>query len=122
MSIDAIGSNQMWSAQQVRGTGGHHHHGHVGARRAGMDAAAQVLGMSSSDLRTALAGGQTLSSLAQSKGVSTDSLLTAISDTLTKANPSMSPNRAQEIAHRLVDGPGSTGAVAGDRDHDGDGH
>lgn len=107
MSVNAIGGGQALSAssaaqvQQV-----HHHHGHGGgARKAGMDAAAQALGMSSSDLQTALKGGQSLSSLAQSKGVSADSLTKTISDAIAKANPSMSADRSQQIAQRLVNGP-----------------
>jgi uncharacterized protein YidB (DUF937 family) len=107
MSVNAIGGGQALStgsAAQVQQV--HHHHGHGGgARKAGMDAAAQALGMSSSDLQTALKGGQSLSSLAQSKGVNADSLTKTISDAIAKANPSVSGDRAQQIAQRLVNGP-----------------
>jgi uncharacterized protein YidB (DUF937 family) len=68
----------------------------------------QVKGLGSSfqvAIQSALKGGQTLSSLAQSKGVSTDSLTKAISDAVAKANPSMSSDRAQQLAQRMVNGP-----------------
>jgi uncharacterized protein YidB (DUF937 family) len=107
ISVNPIGGNaglSTGSAAQVQQA--HHHHGHGGgARKAGMDAAAQALGMSSSDLQTALKGGQSLSSLAQSKGINPDSLTKTISDAVAKANPSMSSDRAQQIAQRLVNGP-----------------
>ena len=122
MSIGPISTNVTSAAQTVQQAHGHGH-GH-GMRKAGMDAAAQVLGMSTTDLRSALSGGQTLSSLAQSKGISTDKLASAISAALTKANPSLSADRAQQIATRMIEGPGSASgstAPGGDRDHDGDG-
>lgn len=85
----------------------HHHHRH-GMRKAGMDAAAQALGMSAGDLQSALGSGQTLASLAQSKGVSTSSLASAISSALTSANQSLDPTRAQQIAQRMINGPTSS--------------
>ena len=120
MSINAISGGQtspVKQAQQVQQVQqvGQHGHGHHGMRKAGMDAAAQALGMSSSDLQAALKKGQTLSSLAQSKGVSADNLATAISSALRKANPSLSTDRAQQIAQRMSNGPV-------DSDHDGDRH
>jgi uncharacterized protein YidB (DUF937 family) len=104
MSINAIGG-QDFGAAQTQQVQGHHGHGHHGSRKAGMDAAAKALGMSGDDLRSALQSGQTLSSLAQSKGISTDSLASTISNALTEANPKMSADRAQQIAQRMVSGP-----------------
>jgi hypothetical protein len=124
MSISAIGSGQSTSAQQVQ-KAQHHGHGQSGVRKAGMDAAAQALGLSSTDLRSALKSGQSLSALAQSKGVSTDTLAAAISGAVAKANPSLSSARAQQIAQRMIEGPGTAGSVGGaggDQDHDGDSH
>jgi hypothetical protein len=124
MSITAIGSGQTPLAQQVQAAQ-HHGGGHSGARKAGMDAAAKALGMSSTDVQTALKSGQSLTSLAQSKGVSTGTLSDAISDALTQANPSLSGARAQQITQRLIQGPGAGGAsstASVDRDHDGDSH
>ena len=127
MSISAIGPGQnLWAqqAQQVQQVQ-HAGHGHGGMRKAGMDAAAKALGMSSGDLQSALSGGQSLSSLAQSQGISTDSLASTISAALSSANPSLSSARSQQIAQRMVSGPGSDGRGvqgAGDVDHDGDSH
>ena len=103
MSIDAIGSGQTPTPPQLQQT---RHHGH-GTSTAGMDVAAKALNMSTSDLQAALKSGQTLSSLAQSKGVSTDTLTSAISAALTKADPSLSSDRAALIAQRMVSGPQS---------------
>ena len=109
MSISAIGSGQTPTAQQLQQMQQMqqtHHHGH-GTRKAGMDAAAKVLDMSTSDLQAALKSGQTLASLAQSKGVSIDTLTSTISAALIKANPSLSSDRAALIAQRMVAGPQS---------------
>ena len=112
MSIAAIGSGQtptaqqlqqMQQMQQLQQT---HHHG-LGTHKAGMDAAAKALNMSTSDLQAALKSGQTIASLAQSKDVSIDTLTSTISSTLTKANPALSSDRAQVIAQRMINGPQS---------------
>jgi len=126
MSVSPIGS-QAFSAGAAAGVQGPHHHGHGGARKAGMDAAASALGMSSSDLQSALRGGQSLSSLAQSKGISTTDLADTITSALTKANPSLSADRAQQLAQRMITGPGSAPApgaglpTRSGTDQDGDG-
>jgi hypothetical protein len=121
MSISAIGGGQNSAAQQVQDMSrvGHRH---SGMRKAGMDAAAKALGMSTSDLLAARKSGQSLASIAQAKGVSIDSVTSAISAALTKADPSLSADRAQQIAQRMVNGPGSAGSAAVDVDHDGDSH
>jgi hypothetical protein len=90
-----------------------------------MDAAAKALGMSSDDLRAAVKSGQSLTSLAQAKGVSTDTLTAAISAAVSKANPALSSARAEQIADRMIAGPGSAASgsfSAVDQDHDGDSH
>ena len=53
---------------------GHHHHGLFG----GLDAAADYLGMTEAQLRTALDGGKTLAQVAKSKGKSVDGLVKAL--------------------------------------------
>ena len=106
MGMDVIGIGQTPTAQRLQQLQQNHHHGH-GTRKAGMDAAAKALNMSTSDLQAALKSGQTLASLAQSKGVSIDTLTSTISATLTKANPALSSDRAQLIAQRMINGPQS---------------
>jgi len=110
MSIDAIGSFATTAVQQVQ-----QHHGHGGMRKAGMDAAAKDLDMSSTDLQAALKNGQSLSDLAKSKGVSLDALTADISAVVSKANPALSSDRAQQIALRFIAGPdraaGSSGSA-----------
>ena len=81
---------------------GHHHHHHHHAMATAMSAASQALGMSASDLSTALKSGQSLSSLASSKGISQDDLVKAISDALQKADSNLSADQAKEVATRLA--------------------
>jgi hypothetical protein len=125
VSINPIGTGQAPSTQQVTQLLGHRH-GHSGMHKAGMDAAAQALGLSTSDLQAALKRGQTLTSLAKATGVSLENLGSAISAALTKANPSLSSDRAQQIAQRMISGPESNGtgvrqtAQLTDGDKDGD--
>lgn len=64
------------------GPGGHHggpgrHRGGPGGGRH-LDTAATTLGMSAEELRTALEGGQSLAGVADSKGVSKDTLINAL--------------------------------------------
>jgi uncharacterized protein YidB (DUF937 family) len=107
------------------GVSGHHHHGGPGkAMKAAFDAAATTLGVSTSDLRASLESGQTLTSLAAAKGVSTDSLTSAIATALTKADTSLTTDQASSIAQQLVAGPQKSGGAQQtghvDRDNDGD--
>jgi len=99
-------------------------HAHHGGRRLAMDTAAQALGMTRQELRTALSGGQTIASIATSKGISTASVKSSMAAALLKANPNMSPDRADQIAQRFLDGPKSSSGTSrsGDVDHDGDSH
>jgi uncharacterized protein YidB (DUF937 family) len=101
MTITAVsGTSQTSAAWQTQRAGRGH-----GAMRKAFDAAAQTLGMSTSDLRDALKGGQSMSSLAQSKGVSTDTLTSAISSALSGTDSSLSTSQATEMAQRIVAGP-----------------
>jgi uncharacterized protein YidB (DUF937 family) len=67
-----------------------------------MDAAAKALGMSASDLRTALQSGQSLESIASSKGVSQDTLTAAMSAAIQQANPGMSADQASKVATAIA--------------------
>jgi uncharacterized protein YidB (DUF937 family) len=67
-----------------------------------MDAAAKLLGMSTTDLRTALQSGQSLVSLASSKGISQDDLTAAMSKALQQANPNMTADQATKMATALA--------------------
>lgn len=62
----------------------------------GMDVAAQALGMTNEELRTALQGGQTLAQVAESKGVSTQ----VLTDALTAG---IENHIAQEVADGRID-------------------
>ncbi|MDQ1652983.1 MAG: hypothetical protein QOI35_2183, partial [Cryptosporangiaceae bacterium] len=73
--------------------------------KAGMDAAASALGLSSGELRQALRKGQSLTDIADSKGVSTSTLSSAVSDAIGKADTSLTGSQASEFAQRLVAGP-----------------
>ncbi|MCU7729541.1 hypothetical protein ODJ79_37985 [Actinoplanes sp. KI2] len=114
MSITALSAtSQSSTTWQTQKTG--HGHGDRAAMRKALDAAAQTLGMSGSDLRSALQSGQSMSELAQSKGVDTDTLTTAISSAISGANSSLSSEQATEMAQRIVAGPpaGGTGRPDG---------
>ena len=90
-------------------TGGHHHHRHHVMSTA-MDAAAKTLGTTTSDLMTALQNGQSLASIASSKGVSKDDLVPAISGALTQADSNLTADQASQMATALVTGtPASEG-------------
>ena len=83
--------------------------------RAAMDAAASALGLQPKDLFAALQSGQSLADIAKSKGVSQDQLVSAMSTAITKANPSISADQANQIAQRLatqVPGQDGTGQSA----------
>ena len=117
MSIAPISATPLDSVGATRGR-----HNHGGGHRVAMDAAAQALGMSAKDLRTALTGGQTIASVATSKGISTDTVKSAISDALATANPNMTADRVQQLAQGFLEGPkNAVGAPKpGDVDNDGD--
>lgn len=82
-------------------------------RHPGMDAAANLLGMSESDLRTALQSGQSLSQIATSKGISQDQLVSTIASAIQQANPNVSADQATKVATAMATRtPGSQGSGA----------
>lgn len=98
------------SAQGTSGTqaaGGHnHHHRHGGA--AAMDAAASTLGMSATDLASALQSGQSLATIAKSKGVSLDDLVKAMATALEGTDSNLSSEQATAVATQMANRvPGS---------------
>jgi uncharacterized protein YidB (DUF937 family) len=93
------------AATGTTATHGHHGHHRHHAVSAAMDAAAQSLGTTSSDLQTSLSSGQTLASLATSKGVSQNDLIAAMSTALQGADSQLSADQATNLATLLVSGP-----------------
>jgi uncharacterized protein YidB (DUF937 family) len=81
-------------------TQGHHHHHHGGA--AAMDAASKLLGMSTTDLTSALQSGQSLTSIASSKGVSQSDLVNAMATALQGANSNLTTDQAMGIATQMA--------------------
>jgi uncharacterized protein YidB (DUF937 family) len=81
--------------------GGHRHHGHHGMKMA-MQATASTLGVSSDELASALKSGQSLSDVAQSKGIGQDDLVSAIATALEQSDGNLSPDQATQIATRLA--------------------
>jgi hypothetical protein len=71
------------------GPGGHGGGGRMGGP--GLDAAATAIGISATDLQTALQGGQTIAQVAESKGVAVSTVVTAMLD-------SFKTHLAQEVA------------------------
>jgi hypothetical protein len=67
-----------------------------------MNGAAQALGMSSSDLIGALQSGQSLSSIASSKGLSQDKLVAAMATSIQQANPGVSAEQATKVATAMA--------------------
>jgi uncharacterized protein YidB (DUF937 family) len=82
-------------------TQGHHHHHHHGGAAA-MDAASKLLGMSTTDLTSALQSGQSLTSIASSKGVSQSDLVNAMATALQGANSNLTTDQATDIATRMA--------------------
>jgi hypothetical protein len=98
------------SAQGTSGTqaaNGHHHHRPNGGAAA-MDAAASTLGVSATDLASSLQSGQSLATIAKSKGVSLDDLVKAMATALQSADSNLSGEQATAIATQIANGtPGS---------------
>ena len=67
-----------------------------------MNGAAKALGMNSSDLISALQSGQSLSSIASSKGVSQDKLVAAMATSIQQANPGVSADQATKVATAMA--------------------
>jgi len=113
--------------QPVAAASGHHHHHGGKHAKAVDDAVAKALGMSTSDLAAAKQQGTSIADLAKAKGVSTDDLTKAITQGLQQSDPSLSADRAGQIAARIIVGPqqngkasASTTAQGHDADGDGD--
>jgi uncharacterized protein YidB (DUF937 family) len=86
----------------VAATGAGHHHRHHHGMKVAMQAAADTLGMSTDQLTAAVQSGQSLSSLAQSKGVGQDDLVNAIATALRQSDSNLSADQATQLATRLV--------------------
>jgi hypothetical protein len=115
MAIDAIGGSSSSSAVQGAGFASPREF-----RQTVLDSAAQVLGMSSQDVQTALQNGSSLADLAQQKGISKDQLVTAISQGIQSLSTTSgglpgAPDPTQ-MAQRIVDRPGG---LSGHRHHEG---
>jgi uncharacterized protein YidB (DUF937 family) len=93
------------SVQGAGATHGHHGHHRHHAVSAAMDSAAQTLGTTTSDLATSLQNGQSLSSIATSKGVSQTDLINAMSTALAGADSNLSAGQATQLATSIVNGP-----------------
>ena len=78
-------------------------HHHTSLRAVGLTAAAAALGMSVSDLRSALLSGQSLAAVAAAKGVSSETLAVAIPAALMQVDPTLSAARATALAQRMID-------------------
>jgi lambda repressor-like predicted transcriptional regulator len=93
MSSVTLSTSATSGAQATQGS--HHHHG-GGA----LAVAAKALGMSKSDVRSALASGKSLDDLAQAKGVSHDDLVKALKAGMPKdlQNSSQADAIAEKIA------------------------
>jgi lambda repressor-like predicted transcriptional regulator len=67
-----------------------------------MDAAANLLGMSSSDLRSEMQSGQSLASIASARGISQDTLTAALAAAIQQANPTVSSDQASTVATAIA--------------------
>ena len=75
-----------------------------GAMKAGMDAAADTLGLSKNELRSALKSGATLQSLADTAGVSNEELKTSMSEAINAAAPSAAAERLTADLDSIIAG------------------
>ncbi len=69
-----------------------------------MDSVATLLGTTTTDLATATQSGQSLTQIASSKGVSQQSLVSAIATALQGSDSSMSSSQATQLATALATG------------------
>ncbi len=67
-------------------------------RRGGPDGLAKALGVTGADLRSAREQGQTLAQFAESKGISRDDLIAAVTSTMPKDGPAGASAAASETA------------------------
>lgn len=108
------------SGTAASGVGGHHDSGRF---QKTLDAVAGKLGMSTDDLKKALASGQSMTDIAQSKGVSKDDLVSTIASTLPTTGRDGSTIDPTQLATRIADStrqappaPASSSASASDAD------
>jgi uncharacterized protein YidB (DUF937 family) len=99
--VDGL-SGVQFSAAQISAVGLSSIQSHKTRPHPAMDAAAKLLGMSASDLRSALQSGQSLATIASSKGISQSALTTAMSAAIQQANPSMSADDASKVATAIA--------------------
>ena len=106
----------------VNSVGSHHHHMHFGMtggsqQQPSLSNTAQLLGLSSDQLQSALQSGGTLGSLASSKGVPSSDLLASVEKDL-QANtpqgaPTLSGSQLQQIATSIINGTQPTPPAGG---------
>ena len=121
------------SATSTDQTSRRHRSGPPGPPPEALDAAADVLGMTQTELTGALQSGSTLKDIAASKGVSESDLLTAVSNGLkagmanrsaagnNAARPELSDDRLTEIATHIINGDQPTfptGATSAGKSND----
>ena len=86
-------------------------------RHPAIDAAATLMGMSDSELRTALQSGKSLTSIASSKGITQGALTSAMTAAIQQANPGISSDQATKVATAIAartppaGGPGGPGGA-----------
>ena len=76
------------------------HHGR--SHHTVIESAATALGMSKHDVRKSLRGGESLDDLAQTRGVASAALQDAIKSGLKQADPTLSDERAGELADQIA--------------------
>jgi uncharacterized protein YidB (DUF937 family) len=94
------GTDSTQDASGTTATQGHHHRHHAGG--AAMDAAAKALGMSTTDLMSSLQSGQSLTSIAKTKGVSQDDLVKTMATALQGADSNLTADQATQIATQMA--------------------
>jgi len=95
--LSSVQLNSSMSAVGLQSINSQHKRTHPG-----MDAAAKLLGMSSTDLRSALQSGESLTQIASSKGISQDKLTAAMASAIQEANPTMSSDQATKVATEIA--------------------
>ncbi len=73
-----------------------------------MSAGAKAMGITLSELRAAVARGQSLSSIAAAHNVSVATLQAMMASAATKADPSLGGSQAQQLVQRVINGREST--------------
>jgi uncharacterized protein YidB (DUF937 family) len=122
MELSSISASLVQSAGSTAIQGRHGH----GNMKSAMDAAAKALGMSQDDLKSAFDSGETLESLAESKGISKDDLIKAMASAIKDGDSGLTTDAATSIATRMatqgppppppggMGGPGGPGGPGGE--------